>query len=209
MNLALIALAGSTAVAAAVLWLPLPAPVATADGLAPPVAPATPASRIVASPAAALVAFAPPAEDAAAPPPRAPPVLVGLIGGQGRRIAYVLWGDETLRAGLGDKVGPWRVAAIGAHDIRLAGGGKPMTLAFYGPRAAPPTPIAAAMTPDANAGATPAAPLAAPPVHAIEPASAPSPPSAPRGGRPRYWVGPPGSAPPGYILLKPGELPPR
>ncbi|HWF77472.1 MAG TPA: hypothetical protein VN694_09875 [Caulobacteraceae bacterium] len=114
-------------------------------------------------------------------------------------------------ARVGDKVGKWRLAAIGPHSVTLRAAGKSMQLAFYGPREEPPPPPvaseAAAPAP-APPAAAPSAPVP-PPVqsHAPEPASAPAPRG--RGGGKRYWVGPPGTAPPGYVVLLPGQAPPQ
>jgi hypothetical protein len=200
------ALGAAVLVAAAIVWAPLPGGQDADPTAGDPAAggPADPPARITASPAAAYIQFAPAnaiAGAAAAPKP-GPPVLVGL-GGAGRmRTAYIMANGATVRAQVGDKVGAWRLAAIGPHSVTLRSGGKSMSLAFYGPRAEPPPPA----QPDEAAAAPAAAPAAPPPVsHAPEPASAPPPRAT--GGR-RYWVGPPGSAPPGYIVLKPGQAPP-
>jgi hypothetical protein len=209
-----ISLAASAALGAAILWAPLPAAVFGPEAPVAPVRPMAtapaPAGTIQPSRAAALIQFAPPPEAAAAAKPD-PPVLVGVVGSGPRRIAYVTYGGQTVRAGLWDKVGPWRVTAIGPHGATLAGGGKRMALAFFGPHPLPAPPPAAGPSPDDEGGPPPAPPTppptaraSAPVMHTPEPASAPHPP----GGR-RYWVGPPGSAPPGYIVLKPGQAPPR
>ena len=200
------ALGASLLVAAAIIWTPLPGhpdadPIAGAAPIATPRA-------IAASPAAAFVQFAPlvAASGAGGPAKPEPPVLVGFAGVGRLRTAYIMDAGQPVRARLGDKVGAWRLAAMGPHGVTLRCGGKALALAFYGPRAAPPPPA----TPlDATlAAAAPAPPPPPPQPHALEPASAPPPRHAPHGG-PRYWAGPPGSAPPGYIVLKPGELPPQ
>jgi hypothetical protein len=204
------ALAASALVAAAIVWTPLPGqddpPDPPADPAAAPAA--GPQRALTPSPAIAYVRFAPLAAGAdaaagAAPKP-GPPVLVGLAGAGRARTAYIMDAGAPVRARLGDKVGKWRLAAIGPHSVTLRAGGKSMQLAFYGPREAPPPP-AASETSAVPAAAPPPAP---PPVQprALEPASAP----APRGrAGARYWVGPPGTAPPGYIQLKPGQTPPQ
>ncbi len=208
------ALGAAVLVAAAIVWAPLPGG-RDADPVAGDLAggdQADPPARITASPAAAYIQFAPAQATgaAAAAPKPGPPVLVGL-GGAGRmRTAYIMANGAAVRARVGDKIGAWRLAAIGPHSVTLRSGGKAMSLAFYGPRAEPPPPAVqpdeAAAQPAASSAAAPA-PAAPPPVsHAPEPASAPPPRAT--GGR-RYWVGPPGSAPPGYIVLKPGQLPPQ
>ena len=200
-------LGAATVLGAAIIWTPLPASV-FADGGAPGPKPAhTPSlaeitsGDITVSRAAAMVQFGPDASLAAGAP--GPPILVGLIG-SGRRIAYVTYAGQTARAGLWDKVGPWRVTGIGPHGVTLHDGGKSLALSLYGPRPtpAPPQPTTIA---DGSAPPLPAAPQ--PPMHALEPASAP-PTRAPAGRHPRYWVGPPGSAPPGFTQLRPGESPP-
>jgi hypothetical protein len=217
MRLALISPAVAAALAAAIVWTPLPHRLIGGDEDLP--AAATPRSSdavvepvaVAPSHAATYVRFAPDVPDATAapPPPKpAPPALVGLIGSGPRRIAYVLIGGQTVRAGLWDKVGPWRLTAIGPRGVTLSAGRRSLALALFGPRPQPPPPPPAA---NAEASADPAAAApptpAAPPVHELEPASAPRP-HAP-GGRPRYWAGPPGSAPPGYVVLKPGQAPPQ
>lgn len=207
------ALGAAVLVAAAIIWAPLPSgqDADPAGGDPAGGGPADRPARITASPAAAYIQFAPVAATgaAAAAPKPGPPVLVGL-GGAGRmRTAYIMANGAPVRARVGDKVGAWRLAAIGPHSVTLRSGGQSMSLAFYGPRAEPPPlaqPDEAAAQPAAAPAAAPV-PAAPPPVsHAPEPASAPPPRST--GGR-HYWVGPPGSAPPGYILLKPGQLPPQ
>ena len=206
------ALAVAMVIAAAIAWAPLPGGQDRDPGGGPSgAAPADPPARITASPATAYIQFTPlsaGAGGAATAPKPGPPVLVGL-GGAGRsRTAYIVANGAAVRAQVGDKVGAWRLAAIGPHSVTLRSGGRSMSLAFYGPRAEPP-PAAPPGAADSAPAAAPAAaaPAAPPPVsHAPEPASAPPPRGA--GGR-RYWVGPPGSAPPGYIVLKPGQLPPQ
>jgi hypothetical protein len=217
MRLALISPAVAAALAAAIVWAPLPHRLIGGDGdFAVPAAPRSSdtlvePSAIMPSHAATYVRFGPDAPDAAAgpPPPKpAPPALVGLIGSGPRRIAYVLIGGQSVRAGLWDRVGPWRLTAIGPRGVTLSAGRRSLTLALFGPRPQPPPPPPAA-TVDASADASPAAAPpapAAPRVHGLEPASAPPPRAA--GSRTRYWVGPSGSAPPGYIVLKPGQAPP-
>ncbi|HWF77289.1 MAG TPA: hypothetical protein VN694_08945 [Caulobacteraceae bacterium] len=214
------ALAVSVLAAAAIVWAPLPGHQDPADPAADP-APASaaaPQGAATPSPAIALVTFAPLApaggDAAGAPPKPGPPVLVGLAGAGRARTAYIMDAGSPVRARVGDKVGKWRLAAIGPHSVTLRAAGKSMQLAFYGPREEPPTPAAApevaAPAPAAPAAAPPPTPAPAPPPvqsHAPELASAP----APRGhgsGR-RYWVGPPGSAPPGYVVLQPGQAPPQ
>ncbi len=216
MRLALTSPAVAAALAAAIIWAPLPHRLIGGGGdVAAPAAP--PASDALVEPgaitpshAATYVRFGLEAPDAAAsrPPPKpAPPALVGLIGSGPRRIAYVLIGGQTVRAGLWDKVGPWRLTGIGPRGVTLSAGRRSLVLALFGPRPQPPPPPAPASA-EASADAPPAAAPtpAAPRVHGLEPASAPSPRAA--GGRARYWAGPPGSAPPGYIVLKPGQTPP-
>jgi hypothetical protein len=203
------ALGASVLVAAAIVWTPLPGR-DDADPVARVAVPVAATRAIAASPAAALVQFAPvvAASGAGGSAKPEPPVLVGFAGVGRLRTAYIMDAGQPVRARLGDKVGAWRVAAMGPHGVTLRSGGKSMALAFYGPRAAPPpaTPLDTALAAASPAAVAPGPPP--PPVqpHALEPASAPIP-HAPRGG-PRYWAGPPGSAPPGYIVLKPGELPP-
>ena len=211
-----LSLGAAVALGAAIVWAPAPRALTgeeqTAGSFRPaasasPVAPAD----IAPSHAASFVRFGPDAVDATAAPRPAPPALVGLIGSGPRRIAYVLIGGQTVRAGLWDKVGPWRLTAIGPRGVTLSAGRKSLALGFYGPRPEP-TPPQLASSQDAATSASPqpvaATPSpAAPPIHALEPASAPQP-RASGGRRPLYWAGPPGSAPPGYILLKPGETPP-
>jgi hypothetical protein len=219
MRLALISPAVAAALAAAIVWAPLPHRLIGADDdVAAPVAPRASDAliepdAITPSRAATYVRFGAPAPDAAAapaPPPKpAPPALVGLIGSGPRRIAYVLIGGQTVRAGLWDRVGPWRLTAIGPRGVTLSAGRRSLALALFGPRPQPPPPPPPASSAEASIDAAPAAtptPVA-PPVHGLEPASAPPPRAA--GGRPRYWAGPPGSAPPGYIPLKPGQAPPQ
>ena len=113
MRLALISPAVAAALAAAIVWAPLPHRLIGGDGdFAVPAAPRSSdtlvePSAIMPSHAATYVRFGPDAPDAAAgpPPPKpAPPALVGLIGSGPRRIAYVLIGGQTVRAGLWDKV---------------------------------------------------------------------------------------------------------
>lgn len=205
------ALGAAVLVAAAIVATPLPGGQDAESAAGAPAIPAAdPSARITASPAAAYIQFAPGATSAPATgaPKPGPPVLVGL-GGAGRmRTAYIMANGATVRAQIGDKVGAWRLAAIGPHSVTLRSAGKSMSLAFYGPRPEPPPPAAQPdqAAPPAAAPAAAPAPAAPPPVsHAPEPASAPPPRS---GGRPRYWVGPPGSAPPGFTVLKPGQLPP-
>jgi len=207
------ALGAAVLVAAAIVWAPLPGRQDAGPAAGDPAAggPADPSARITASPAVAYIQFAPLAATgaAAADPKPGPPVLVGL-GGAGRmRTAYIMANGAPVRARVGDKVGAWRLAAIGPHSVTLRSGGKSMSLAFYGPRAEPP-PVAQpdeTGAPPAPAPAAASAPAPPPPVsHAPEPASAPPPRAT--GGR-HYWVGPPGSAPPGYIVLKPGAAPPQ
>lgn len=221
MRLALISPAVAAAVAAAIVWSPLPRRlVGGDDDTAAPRRPPAPAAvvgpaAITPSHAATFVRFAPEMADAAgsaaAPPPKpAPPALVGLIGSGPRRIAYVMIAGETVRAGLWDRVGPYRLTAIGPRGVTLSAGRKSLSLAFFGPRPQPPAPSAASAAADVDAQGgppPPPSPPAAPHVHALEPASAPPPRAA--GGHARYWAGPPGSAPPGYILLKPGQTPPQ
>ena len=220
MRATLPALGAAAALAAASLWTPLPrawVDVPAADASADPRAPSAiaPPSGIVPSVAAGYVQFgaaagptgAAPSAAVSAPPPKpGPPVLVGLIGAGQRRIAYILAGGQTTRAALGDRVGAWRVAAIGAHGTTLRSGGRTLTLALYGPRVAPSPPPAVVAAPAATTSAA-ASPAAPPRSHALEPASAPRA-SARAPGGPKYWVGPAGSAPPGYVVLKPGEIPP-
>lgn len=205
------ALGAAVLVAAAIVWAPLPGGQEADPAAGDPVNDAAdPPARITASPAAAYIQFAPVTTigAASAAPKPGPPVLVGL-GGAGRmRTAYIMEGGSPVRAHVGDKVGGWRLAAIGLHNVTLRSGGKSMSLAFYGPRQEP-APVAQpdeAVAPAAAPAAAPAPPAPPPVSHAPEPASAPPPRST--GGR-RYWVGPPGSAPPGYIVLKPGEAPPQ
>ena len=212
------ALAVSALVAAAIVWTPLPGPSdpagdpPTGPGAAPTVGPQ---AAVIPSRAVAFVKFAPlaatgDAAAAAGAPKPGPPVLVGLAGAGRARTAYLMDAGSPVRARVGDKVGKWRLAAIGPHSVTLRGPGKAMQLAFYGPREAPPIPVAPEAPPSAAAPPTAAAaaPPPPPPIqpHALEPASAP----APRGrSGAKYWAGPPGSAPPGYILLKPGQAPPQ
>jgi len=208
-----ISLGGAALLGAVILWAPAPRAFTGEGGaaIAPRPAPAAPpiAPGVTApSHAASFIRFAPEVMDAAAAKP-VPPVLVGLIGSGPRRIAYVLLGAETVRAGLWDKVGSWRLTAIGPHGVTLSAGRRSLALALYGPRPQPAPPTAAL---PADTSAAPAPPPASPTAaplrsHALEPASAPTPRS--RGGsHPRYWIGSSGSAPPGYIVLKPGETPP-
>jgi len=219
MRLALISPAVAAVLAAAVAWAPLPHRLIGGDvdaaGSNPPRAAGASAvepGAITPSHAATFVRFGPETTDgaspAAAPPPKpAPPALVGLIGSSPRRIAYVLLAGQTVRAGLWDKVGPWRLTAIGPRGVTLSAGRKSLSLALYGPRPLPPPPIVAA-NPNASTDSAPslgAPSLAAPPMRALEPASAPVARSA---GRPRYWTGGAGSAPPGYIVLRPDQVPP-
>ena len=198
------ALGVSVLVAAAIVWTPLPGH-DDAEPVARVAAPLAAPRAIAASPAAAFVQFTPlvatSGTGGSAKPE--PPVLVGFAGVGRMRTAYIMDAGQPVRARLGDKVGKWRLAAMGPHGVTLRSGGKSLALAFYGPRAEPPpTPL------DTALAAAPAAAAPGPPQpHALEPASAPIP-RAPHGG-PRYWIGPPGSAPPGYIVLKPGELPPQ
>jgi hypothetical protein len=220
MRATLVSLGAATVLAAVVAWAPLPgASASDAPGDAPPSAPAVVVApqSIRASAASAYIGFAPqqapllaPGATLAPPKPKpGPPILVGLIGGGPRRIAYVEQDGHTTRAGLWDTVGKWRVTGIGPHGITLSAGRQSLALALYGPHPAPPTPtLASNENAPAPSAPTPVA-AAAPTVHALEPASAPSAPRAPRGGGARYWSGPPGSAPPGFIVLKPGELPPQ
>jgi 2-oxoglutarate dehydrogenase E2 component (dihydrolipoamide succinyltransferase) len=214
------ALAGAVLVAAATVWTPLPGPqdAAGADPAADP-APAPGAARpqaaVTASPALAFVKFAPfaagGAAAAGAAPRPGPPQLVGLAGAGRARTAYIMDAGEPLRARVGDKVGEWRLAAIGPHSVTLRAGGKSLQLAFYGPRSEPAPPAApdAAAPPAAAPPAAAPAPVAPAPLqsHAPEPASAPAPRG--HGGGKRYWVGAPGSAPPGFTVLPPGQLPPQ
>jgi hypothetical protein len=208
----LISFGAATALGAAIAWAPLPASLFQGDGAALPKLARPPSpmavAPVAASRAAGLVQFGPDQSQSAQPKP-GPPILVGVIGSGPRRIAYVMFAGQTTRAGLWDKVGPWRVTGIGPRGVTLQGGGKKLTLGFYGPRPTPPAPLLAADV-DAPAGSPPPPAPASPPppMHALEPASAPRP-QASAGKHPRYWAGPPGSAPPGYIQLKPGELPPR
>ena len=218
MRLALISPAVAAALAAAIIWAPLPHGLVGGGDEAPDVTPPhspdalVDPSAITPSQAATFVRFGLETADApgvtAAPPPKpAPPALVGLIGSGPRRIAYVLIAGQTVRAGLWDKVGPWRLTAIGPRGVTLSAGRKALVLALYGPRPQPPPPPLTASAGAPNDAPLAAAPSpAAPPVHALEPASAPPPRAA--GSRTRYWVGPSGSAPPGYIVLKPGQAPP-
>ncbi|HEX3918863.1 MAG TPA: hypothetical protein VHW60_16120 [Caulobacteraceae bacterium] len=224
MKAMLISLAAATAVAAAVVWAPAPGGWFGADAPAgddPPPAPAAPAEVIApagihGSAAAAQVQFAaataldPSQASAAAPPkpPPGPPILVGLTDGAPRRFAYVLEDGQTTRAGLWDKVGKWRVTAIGPHGVTLSAGRQTLALALYGPRPMPPPPIAAADVAPTPPPVAPPPPQAPPRARALEPASAPSPPAT-GGHHAHYWVGPANLAPPGYIALKPGQLPPQ
>jgi hypothetical protein len=219
MRLALISPAVAAALAAAIFWTPLPHGLAGGDDDAAVSAPGRSAGETAVDPAAitpshaaTFVRFG--AETVgggaiAVPPPKpAPPALVGLIGSGPRRIAYVLIAGQTVRAGLWDKVGRWRLTAIGPRGVTLSAGRRSLALALYGPRPQPLTPpIPAASAEPADNAPPPAAPApTAPRVHALEPASAPAPRAV--GSHERYWSGPPGSAPPGYIVLKPGQLPP-
>ena len=208
-----LSLGGATVLGAAIIWAPLPSSFFGAGE--PPGSPRRIAAVAVIAPsqiqpsrAASLLSFASDsAGGAVAAQKPAPPVLVGVVGSASRRIAYVLYAGQTARAGLWDKVGPWRVTAIGPRGVTLGGGRRPIALAFYGPRPQPPpAPLATAD----GAGSAEPPPAPSPPVvaHALEPASAPPPGPSPSGRR-RYWSGPPGSAPPGFIQLKPGEIPPR
>jgi hypothetical protein len=213
------ALAGSALVAAVIVWAPLPGQDDPPDPAAAAVAVAGAQGVVTPSPAIAYVKFAPlagggdAAGAAGAATKPGPPVLVGLAGAGRDRAAYIMDDGSAVRARVGDKFGKWRLAAIGPHSVTLRSAGKSMQLAFYGPREAPPPAVAPdALAPAAAppAAAPAAAPAPAPtPVqpHALEPASA----RVPRGraGGHRYWVGPPGTAPPGYIQLKPGEAPPQ
>jgi hypothetical protein len=175
---------------------------------APPPA-AAPITAVTASPAAQAIAFAPQSAadlPATTPPiPVAPPALVGVTM-RPRPIAYVMMAGRPWRAGLGDKVASWRVVAIGEKSVRLRRGGRTLSLSLYGPRPAPPPPprltIAPAETQPVEA-ATPAPPAqaaAASPTHVHMPP--------PPANAPRYWVGPPGSAPPGFTPLPASALPP-
>jgi hypothetical protein len=213
MRTALISLGAASALAAAIAWAPLAGGLTGggADGAAPrpllsPAVALIAPSDITPSHAATFVQFGPEAADSATASAPAPPALVGMIGWGPRRIAYVLIGGQTVRAGLWDKVGPWRLTAIGPRGVTLSAGHRSLALAFYGPRPQPPPPAASADAPSSPAAVAPPTSQAAPPMHALEPASAPLP--ARPGHRPRYWVGPPGSAPPGSIVLKPGQTPP-
>jgi hypothetical protein len=208
-----LSLGAAVVLGAAILWTPaLRASTGEDETVGAPrppsVSPVAPAD-IAPSHAVSFIRFGPDAVDATATPKPAPPALVGLIGSGPRRIAYVLIGGQTVRAGLWDKVGAWRLTAIGPRGVTLSAGRRALELSFYGPRPQPPSPTpiqeAAAGGPPPPVAATPSPP--APPMHALEPASAPQPRSS-GGHRPLYWAGPPGSAPPGYILLKPGETPP-
>jgi hypothetical protein len=215
----LISLGAAAALAAAIIWAPAPwldgdAP---ADGgPAPMPAALTPPQSVRASAAAAQIQFAAatqlvdPSQTAAAPPPKpapGPPILVGLTDGAPRRFAYVLDDGQTTRAGLWDKVGKWRVTAIGPHGITLSAGRQSLQLALYGPHPAPPPP-AAAEDPSLPPQVAVAVPAQSPPrLRALEPASAPSP-HLTGGHRPHYWVGPANQAPPGYVVLQPGQSPP-
>jgi hypothetical protein len=224
----LLSLGVALALAAAIVWAPAPGgwleddpPVGAAGAPAPPAV--TSPQSVQASVAAAQVQFAlaaatPDATQAAAglaPPKPAPgpPILVGLTDGSPRRFAYVLNDSQTVRAGLWDKVGKWRVTAIGPHGITLSAGRQSLELALYGPRPTPPPAAAvdaalpAPTAPSAPAQTAAALPPAAPRPHALEPASAPSP-GAGEGRHAHYWVGPPDHAPPGYLVLKPGQAPP-
>jgi hypothetical protein len=211
MRAAVLCLGAAAALGAAIVWTPLPASVFRADVASspkpahPPLLAAIATGDIAASHAAAMVQFGP--EESSATPAPGPPILVGLIGSGPRRIAYVMFAGQTTRAGIWDKVGPWRVTGMGPRGVTLHDGGKSLALSFYGPRPAPPPPQLAANSGGSD-GAPPAAPASPPPpMHALEPASAPQP-QPPAARRSRYWVGPPGSAPPGFTQLKPGERPP-
>ena len=197
MRATVISLALSALLGAVILWAPAPRAFTTdGDAVIPPHAapspPPTAPSAIAPSHAASFIRFAPEVVDAAAAPKPVPPVLVGLIGSGPRRIAYVLLGAETVRAGLWDKVGSWRLTAIGPHGVTLSAGRKSLALALYGPRPQPPPAAPAAASP-ADTSAPPAPPPVSPvpPMrsHALEPASAPQP-RAQGGARPRYWVVP-------------------
>jgi hypothetical protein len=220
MKAMLISLGAATAMAAAIVWAPAPSNWVEGDapaygGLPPAPAAVTAPQSVRASAAAERIQFAAetatdaPEGAAAAPPPKptpGPPVLVGLTDGSPQRFAYVLNDGQTTRAGLWDRVGRWRVTAIGPHGITLSAGRRTLALSLYCPRPVPPPPAAAA---DASPAPPPAesAPAPAPPrARALEPASAP--PHGTGGHGPHYWVGPANRAPPGYIVLKPGEAPP-
>jgi len=216
MRASVISLGAAAVLGAVILWAPAPRASADAGDAAGPVraaafAPLTAPGAVAPSHAASFIRFAPELVDTAAAPKPVPPVLVGLIGSGPRRIAYVLLGAETVRAGLWDRVGSWRLTAIGPHGVTLSAGRKSLALALYGPRPQPPPAALATVSPaDTSAVAAPPPTPLAPPMrsHALEPASAPQP-RLQGGNRPRYWIGPPGSAPPGYTVLKPGETPPR
>jgi hypothetical protein len=163
-----------------------------------------PVAGAPASPALQAIAFAPQGAagaPAAAPPPAPvqPPALVGVTL-RPRPIAYVTMAGRAWRAGLGDEVGGWRVAAIGEKSVRLRRGGRTLALSLYGPRPAPPPPPRQPATPVEAQSAASVPNTTAASVHAHMP---PAPADAPR-----YWVGPPGSAPPGYTPLPASALPP-
>src|SRR5262249_14448153 len=134
------ALAGSSLIAAAIVWAPLPGPSDPAGDPPADVAAAPAAALGALTPSAAIanVKFAPlataggEAAGGAAPKP-GPPVLVGLAGAGRARTAYIMDAGAAVRARIGDKVGPWRLAAIGPHGVTLRDAGKSLQLALYGP----------------------------------------------------------------------------
>ena len=124
MRVIAISLGAAAVLGAAILWSPLPPGLLGAQASAPPSRPAAAAAlaqpgAIRPSRAAGFVAFAPEAAGASANP--GTPVLAGVVGSAPRRVAYLLVAGRTVRAGLWDKVGPWRVTAIGARGVRLGG----------------------------------------------------------------------------------------
>ena len=216
----LIILAAAAVLAAAITFWPGEERAAVAEGLLP----ASSGPRLAAtgveepSSAARMTRFAgagaptQTAEAAAAPagPPPPPPadalpVLVGVMGKDGALTGYFSSNGQSVRARRGDSVDGWRVVSLGRRDARLVKGRKTLKASLFSARSGPLSPAMAAperralpiAASDAGAGAIgPVAKAAPRPPPRVRKPPPPLPP-----GSKGYWIGPPGSMPPGFTPM--------
>lgn len=214
-RLLLATLAAAAAVSAAVaLWPTGEAETAPGPAAAAPPPPSD--AREEASTAARQVTFAPPAQALVAEgeavigpaaPPAPPvdrlPILVGVSGSDGRPVGYFSSNGQVYRARRGEKVEGWTVTALSRREARLVRGRKQLRVSLFAGRSgalspamsAPQRTFGPAQTVDPVLPGIGGAPRPAAPRKPSRP-----PPPLPKGSK-GYWVGPPGSMPPGFTPL--------
>jgi hypothetical protein len=147
----------------------------------------------------------------ARPRPDLQPVLVGVLGKDGALTGYFSSNGVSLRARRGDSIDGWRLAALERRSARLTRGRKVLNLSLFSARSGPLSAAMPAAVRPVLAETAPPAAAASPPAGSPQSQSYAAPPSGPASARPParippppkgsqgYWVGPPGSMPPGYV----------